>query len=91
MAATDDFASLATGLDGPLVHLVNVTPDDANDLAHVTRAVYIGAAGALKVTTVGGETITIPSAVLGAGVAHKMRVTRIWATGTTATPIMAAW
>lgn len=91
MAAIDDYATLQPGLDSPLIHMAVVTPSDTLDLTDVTRSVYIGAAGALKVTTEGGETLTLASGVLAVGVKHDLRLTRIWATGTTATPIVAAW
>lgn len=91
-AAIDNFVSVfAPGITGPLQHLVNVSPDDANDLVNVSRAIYIGGAGAVKVTTVGGETIVIPSGALAVGVPHPIRVTRIWSASTTATSIMYGW
>lgn len=91
MPAVDDYATLATGLDGPFSNQTIVTPSDTVDLTDETRAVYIGAAGALKVTTAGGQTIVIPSGILAVGVPHPMRVTRIWSTGSTATPVVAVW
>lgn len=91
MAAIDDYSNQATGLDSALAHLVIVSPSDTVDLVDVSRVIYIGAAGALKVTTEGGETVVIASGVLSAGVPHKLRVSRVWATGTTATPILAGW
>lgn len=91
MASTDDFAGLSTGLDGPLNHIASVTADDSNDLAHESRAIYITVAGALKITTAGGETVVIPSGALGIGVPHPIRATRIFATGTSATGIVVGW
>lgn len=91
MAAIDDYASQATGLDSPFAHLAIASPSDTVDLVDVSRVIYIGAAGALKVTTEGGETITIASGVLGVGSPHKLRLSRIWSTGTTATPILVGW
>lgn len=91
MAATDDYISQATGLDSPLANLALVTPSDTVDLAHVSRVIYIGAAGTLAVTTEGGETLTIASGMLNAGMPHKLRISRVFATGTTATGIMVGW
>jgi hypothetical protein len=91
MASTDDFAGLSTGLDGPLNHIAVVTTNDATDLAHESRAIYIGVAGDLKIITAGGETVTILSGVLAVGVPHPIRATRIFATGTTATNIVVGW
>jgi len=91
MAAIDDYVTQATGLDSPLAHLALVTPNDTVDLTDVSRVIYIAAAGTLKVTTEGGETVTIASGTLNVGVPHKLRVSRIFATGTTATGIMVGW
>jgi hypothetical protein len=91
MAAIDSFGSLQPSIDGDITHLALVTTDDVNDLAFVSRAIYITVAGTLKVTTLGGETITIPSGALAVGAPHPIRATRIWATGTTATGIMVGW
>ena len=90
-AAVDDFATFSASLGDPFVHAALVTPSDGVDLTDVTRGVSIGGAGAIKVTTLGGETLVIPSAALGAGVIHRLRVTRIWNTSTTATSIVAYW
>lgn len=88
MGAIDLYPNTTTpGLDSTLAHLAVITPSDSADVAYVTRAVYLNIGGDLKVTTLGGETVTMP---LGAGW-HPIRLTRIWATGTTATGIVAGW
>lgn len=61
-----------------------ITPDDDNDLALETRAIAFGTAGALKVITAKGNTRTIPSGVLAAGIMHPLMVKRVLASGTTA-------
>lgn len=91
MAAIDDFASLQAGASSDISHLAAVTPSDTVDLTNVSRSVAFGAVGTLKVTTLGGETVTIPSGLLSANVFHRLRVARIWATGTTATPVWVGW
>lgn len=91
MSALDDFSFLGKTVDGPASHAAIITPDDSNDLVHATRAIYIGAAGAVKLTTVGGETVVLASGVLAAGVPHPIRATRIFSTGTTATPVVVVW
>jgi hypothetical protein len=60
-----------------------VTPSDSTDLAVVTRALIIGTAGTLKVTRIDGTavTLTVPTGEL------RIRVVRVWATGTTASGI----
>jgi hypothetical protein len=69
-------------------HLALVTPSDGEDLAHVSQWVFLGTGGALAVTTRGGETLVTPSLPAGW---HLMELTRIRATGTTASGIMVGW
>lgn len=65
---------------------IAVTPDDSNNFAAFSRELYIGTAGTLKVTTAGGDVTTFANV----GVGHlRLRVVRVWATGTTATGIVA--
>lgn len=83
---TDRFSGFTTGLESPALNLAPVTPDDATDLAWATRGINVATSGAVRVTTVGGDDATI---YIAAGIAFPIRVTRVWATGTTATGIMA--
>lgn len=86
--ATDNHATYQPGLDAPGVHAAPVTPNDSADLTYATRALVIGTAGDLKVTTVGGDTVTltnVPAGVL------PLRVVRVFNTGTTAADIAAIW
>lgn len=87
-AATDPFASSSSGLSSPAAHAAAVTPDDATDLTTAPRALFLGAGGDVKVTMVGGETVTFTNAPQGY---NPLRVTRVWSTGTTATNITAVW
>lgn len=67
---------------------VVVVPSDANDLTDVTRGLYVGVAGNLCVNMTGvGVGVVIPVA---AGL-HPLCVSRVLATGTTATGIVAVW
>lgn len=83
---SDDFKSYSASLRDPISSAQDVTPNDTSDLSKTTRAIYVGAPGDLRLTLVGGETVTFQSAGNGW---HPVRATRIWATGTTATSIMA--
>jgi hypothetical protein len=56
-----------------------------------TRFIRITVAGTLHVTMVGGEDVTYLSGSLALGVAHRLRVARVFATGTTATGIFGEW
>ena len=63
------------------------TPSDTEYLDFVTRMVKVkGGAGDVKVTTEHGDDITIPFTI---GESEMINVTKIWATGTTATGIWA--
>ena len=81
----------------PAVTAVAVTPHDTNDLAEQTiqgdtvvaaRALYIGTAGALRVNTILGDTVTFGN--VGVGILPLM-VTRVFSTGTVATNIVALY
>ncbi len=83
------FSSHSSGLESPGEHAFAVTPSDSVDLTYVTRGIYVGATGTLKVTMLGGEAVTFTG--LAAGVIHPIRASRIWATGTSATTILAIY
>lgn len=82
----DPFQNHKTGLDSPAVQLHAVTPSDTADLPSASRGINVATSGIVKITTVGGTTGAI---YVVAGVVFPVRVTRVWATGTTATGIMA--
>ena len=74
------------GVGEPATHAVSITPDDSNDLAYVSRGVWVGGAGAMKVTMYGGETVLLSG--ITAGSLLPIRVSRIFSTDTTATLIV---
>lgn len=84
----DDFQNSIPGLDAPIEAAVAVSPDDGADLPMVSRALYLGTAGDLRVTLRRGSTVTFPA--MGAGW-HPIRVRRVHASGTTAGGILAGW
>lgn len=66
-----------------------ITPSDvavpvASDLAFT--ALYVGVAGDVKVKLYGGSDFTFPG--LMPGVFHRVRFTKVYATGTTATGVI---
>lgn len=79
-----DFSLYADGLSSPARHAAAITPHDTNDLANTSRGIIIGVGGTIKVITVGGDTVTMTVAT---GAVLALMVTRIFATGTTATNI----
>jgi len=75
-----------------------VTPSDTVDIPYVGGdgttpswpcVLYIGGAGNLRVLTEGGDDITFNGVV--AGTFLPVNVVRVFATGTTATNIVATW
>ena len=82
----DPFKTHATSLESPAIRAQAVTPDDAADLPRATRALNVATAGAVRVTTVTGDTAVIS---IAAGAVFPIRVTRVWAADTTATGIVA--
>jgi hypothetical protein len=72
---------------GPASNAEVVTPSDSADLTHVSRALYVGVAGNMSVVMRGGQTVTF---AVQAGI-HPLAVSRVRATGTTATGIVAVW
>jgi hypothetical protein len=72
-----------------------VTPSNTVDIPAVTGGsnngcvLYVGGAGNLKVLTVGGDEVTFTAVPVGTFV--PVQVLRVFATGTTATNIVALW
>ena len=96
MAAKDLWANIdsypggtLSSMTGPACASATVSPNDSTDLAIVTRAIYVGADGNLKVTLLDGSTPTF--LLLKAGTMLPLRVARVWATGTTSSGIIALW
>lgn len=69
----------------PFTQAVAVTRSDTVDLAHPSRALYIGTSGTLRVD-IGG--VTVNFAAVTAGDIIPMVVTRVHLTGTSATGIV---
>lgn len=67
----------------PITHVIPIVPDDTQDLAFMSRGIYIGGAGNLVCVTVSGSVGVLVGLV--AGTILPIRATRVMATGTTAT------
>jgi hypothetical protein len=72
----------------PAHYAVAVTPSDTTDLVAASTAIFVGGAGNLRVTMLGGGIVTFSGLPVGW---HPIRVTRVWGTSTTATNIVAVW
>jgi hypothetical protein len=86
--AADPFEGYAQERGGVIDNAVEITPSDSVDLATIPRGFWVGTSGNLKVTMKGGQTVTFKNIDTGY---HGLRITRIWATGTTAADIVALW
>ena len=86
MPAIDDMPSLP-GLTSPITRSEEIAPSDAADLGFVTRAVWVGTGGNVRVRMQhDAEPITLTG--VGDGTFLPMRVVQVYATGTTATGIV---
>lgn len=83
MPISDTFKDYTPGLSSPICGGFDVIADDAADLPSVTRALMVAEAGDVAVVLKNGETLTLPG--LAPGVIYPIRVSRVLATGTTAT------
>lgn len=66
-----------------------ITPSDSATSDDPTRAIYVGGAGNLRVDMVSGGTVTFSN--LAAGTVLPIQVTRVYATSTTATLLIALY
>lgn len=89
-AAVDYHIPPRNGTDAPARNAVAVTPSDSVDLGFVTRGLYVGVAGDVTVNMVtSGATILFKA--VPAGTLLPISVSRVLATGTTATSMTAVW
>jgi len=75
-------------MEQPATDAVAVAPSDTNDLPYISRALYIGTAGTLKVRMLSGKDVTF--AAVAAGLL-PIRCTKVYDTGTDADDIVALW
>ena len=83
----DTFPVNSNDLGQPATGAAAITPHDTNELAVMSRYVYVGTTGNLKVTMRDGTTVTFTS--VPAGTVLPIRAKVIWATGSTASNIVA--
>lgn len=82
----DRYETYATGLESPAMDGFAVTPDDNADLPELTRALYIGSAGAVAVVLASGAAVTFTG--IAGGTLLPLRARRVRATATTAGAIV---
>jgi len=89
MPAIDNFARVQSTTSDPATNAVVVTPSDSTDLTNVSRALYVGTTGNIKVTMQDSGTVLFTA--VPAGAVLPIRVTRVWSTTTTASTIICLW
>ena len=76
----------------------SVTPSNTVDIPNIANqdgldnrgcVLYVGTGGTLKVTTAGGDEVTFTGILSGTFV--PVQVIKVWATGTSASNIIALW
>ncbi|MDO6965511.1 spike base protein, RCAP_Rcc01079 family [Rhizobium alvei] len=82
----DRFQTTSPSLSGPATHAFAISPNDTTPVSETTRALYIGVGGNLSVTMASGGNTTFTA--IASGTLLPIRVTKILATGTTATDIV---
>jgi len=85
----DPYAGATPGLTSPAIDGENVVPSDSSALNNVTRALYVGGGGDLQAELVSGRQVSFTA--LPSGAMLPLRLTRVLATGTTATGLVALW
>lgn len=85
---SDPFQNHVPGLESPASGLMPVIPDDAADLPVAARALNVAQSGFVQLSTVEGDTAAV---YIAAGIAFPIRAARVWASGTTATGIVALY
>lgn len=78
----DIFSTHSSALDSPARAGFAIVPDDNNDLAQTTRALYTGKGGTL-VCILADDSVEITFSSVPAGQILPLRVRRVKATGTT--------
>jgi len=76
----------SNSITNPAVFLDAITPNDGADLTDAVRAIYVGGDGTLTVDTANSTQVTL-NVVIGGSIL-PIQVTKVWATGTTATGLV---
>jgi hypothetical protein len=81
VAAVDTFSTYRAGLKEPCEHAFAITPSDTDQLAYVTRKIWVGSAGNVSLVTAGGETVVFES--IPAGTLLEVRAKQVTSANTT--------
>lgn len=85
----DTFKNQASSLEAPARDGATLTPSDSAPIAVMTRAVYVGTGGDLRVEMAGGQELTFAN--VQGGTFLPLRITRLFQTGTNAGGVVGIW
>jgi hypothetical protein len=85
----DAFRNHERSLTSPPENAAAVTPDDVADLPAVSRAVWVGTGGDLRVRMAGAGVVTLPAVPGGSFL--PIRVRQVLCKGTSATGLVIFW
>ncbi len=88
MVTTDRFTGSSSSLTAPFSGAAAVVPNDDTGLDYVSRSLHIGGAGDIRVQTLEGDIVTFAGVMVGW---FPGRISKVFATGTTTTNIVAVW
>lgn len=90
MSVQDNYSNAPAHMQDPVKFGFTPSASDTVDLTYVTRSIYIGGAGAIRVTLKDMQTDTyVTYSAIPAGTSLPLRIQRLWSTGTTATNLVA--
>lgn len=81
----DRFSNTQPSLSGPASSGFAITASDTIDLTESIRALYVGGSGDVSVRMLSGETLVLRN--VPGGSLLPLRITRVFATATTATDL----
>lgn len=82
----DDFHDFAPSLSDPPSRGETLMPSDTDNQAFITRALYVGGGGDVRLRLASGDEIIL--AMAQGGALYPLRVAQVLATGTTATDLI---
>ena len=82
----DAFANHTVGLTAPATRPEAITPNDDAELTRATRGLYVGQTGNVRFQSVTGDVVTMAN--MQGGILYPVRITKVFATGTTATDLV---
>ena len=89
MPATDPYTEIPFIATAPAVNAEEVTPHNTTELTSVSRALWVGTGGNVKVTMKGGAEVTFTGVPDGTLLPFRVKI--VWSTGTTASGIVAVY